>query len=113
MTITTREKLKISRKKSEAASVLGGLWDFVLGAFKALGAIENRLEKSLEKHKKAFQGWLVKVIVTGLSVFMSLAFLILGLFFIAIDYGEIPRGVVFNCGGLFGLLVLGFRISRK
>ncbi len=60
----------------------------------------------MERYRDSLQNWMVKTVVLGLSIFMSLAFLILGLFFIAIDYGGIPRGVVFIGGGLLGLLVL-------
>jgi hypothetical protein len=93
-------------KKMKAITLLGQWEEFALRAFKSLKFIEGQAEKSLEKHKRAFQGWVVKVAVMGLSVFMSLAFLVLGLFFIAMDYGGIPRGIVFAGGGLLGLLIL-------
>lgn len=86
---------------------LPGRWErLAFLVFKGIGAFEGRVEKSLEKYKKAFQSWIVKAVVTGLSIFISLVFLVLGLFFIAMDYGGVPRGVVFTCGGLLGLLIL-------
>jgi hypothetical protein len=94
------------RKKIEASFILNLIEELILKAYKGLQAIEDRVEKSLGKHKRSFQGWIMKTAVLGLSVFMSLACLVLGLFFIAIDYGGIPRGIVFICGGLLGLLVL-------
>ena len=90
----------------EEVSLLGGLWESALGALKSAGAIQDRMDKSLEKYKRSFQKSMVEVAVMGLSIFMCVAFLVLGLFFIAIDYGGIPRGVVFACGGLLGFLVL-------
>jgi hypothetical protein len=96
----------MSRKKNDGTSTLSGFWESARVALKSVGSIQDRLEKSLGKYKNAFERWLVKTAVMGLSVFMCLAFLILGLFFIAIDYGGIPRGVVFVGGGLLGLVVL-------
>ena len=113
MSITLRKRIKLSDKNGSEGSIFHGLWNFILGALKAVGSIEARMEKSLERHKQAVQRWLVKVIVMGLSVFMSLAFLVLGVFFVAIDYGGIPRGIVFICGGLLGLVILGLRVSSK
>lgn len=78
----------------------------VLGLLQGLTALEERVGKSLEAFKKGLRSWLVGTAVLGLSVFASLIFLILGLFFLAIDQGGVPRGVVFTCGGLIGLLVL-------
>lgn len=94
------------RKKTEEISIFGHLWELILWTLKNIGSLEDRAKRSFEKHKTAFQNWMLKTIVLGLSIFMSLAFLVLGLSFIAIDYGGIPRGIVFTCGGLSGLLVL-------
>ncbi len=94
------------QKKSQEASALGHLWDLALWVLKSISPIASRAEKSLEKYKSASQKWVVKVVVRGFLNLLSLAFLILGLFFIAIDYGGIPRGIVFACGGLLGLLIL-------
>src|SRR5579859_1687285 len=95
------------RKKTEEISIYSNLWDAVFGGLKGVGFIKARAKKSLEKYKRGLQGWLVKTAVMGLSVFLSLGFLILGLSYMAIDYGGIPRGFVFVCGGFLGLLVLG------
>lgn len=103
----------MKRKKNEKAIVSGSLWETALRALKSIGSLEARAERSFGKYRKALQRWLVKIVVTGLSLFMSLAFLVLGLFFIAIDYGAIPRGVVFTCGGLLGLLVFGWMASSR
>ena len=100
----------MSRKITEEIPLLNRLWAMALVALKGVGSIEGRVEKSLEKYKKPFEGWVVKTVVMGLSIFMSLAFLILGLFFVVIDYGGVPRGVVFIGGGLLGLLVLRLMI---
>jgi hypothetical protein len=101
------------RKKEEESSILSTLWNLALGALKNLGFLENLVEKSLKKYKGDLQGWAVKTVVLGLSIFTSLAFLILGLFFMAIDFGGIPRGVVFVCGGLLGLLVLRLMLPAE
>jgi hypothetical protein len=103
---TLRKKDPMSRKKKEEASTLGGFWESARGALKSVGSIQESVEKSLGKYKNALERWLVKTAVMGLSVFMCLAFLILGVFFIAIDYGGVPRGIVFVGGGLLGLVVL-------
>jgi len=97
----------LPQKKTEEGSFFGGLWELAVSAFRNFGSIEDRVEKTLKKHKGAFQWWMVKTFVMGLSVFMSLSLLTLGLLFIAMDYGGIPRGVVFTCGGLLGLLIFG------
>ncbi len=75
-------------------------------AFKNIGSIEDRAERSLKKHKREFERWVVKLAVLVLSISISLACLTLGLFFIAMDDCGIPRGVVFIGCGLLGLLVL-------
>jgi hypothetical protein len=108
-----RRKGPMSAKKTDKASDLSGFWESALGALKSVGSLRARAEKSFEKYKNTFERWIVRTAVMGLSVFMSLAFLVLGLFFIAIDYGGIPRGVVFTCGGLLGLLVLRLMSSSK
>jgi hypothetical protein len=100
----------MSREKAEEVSIVKKLCDMAPGVLKNIRSIQNLAKKSLEKHKRIFQEWLVKVAVMAFSVFMCLTFLILGLFFIAIDYGGIPRGIVFVCGGLLGLLVLRLMI---
>jgi hypothetical protein len=100
------KKDTMSRKKADETSVLNGFWESAIGALKSLGSIQTRAEKSLEKYRNALQRWFIKTAVLGLSVFMSLAFLILGLFFVAIDYGGVPRGIVFIGGGLLGMVVL-------
>jgi hypothetical protein len=94
------------RKTKNDTAPSGGVWDTVLGILRAAGAVEDRARKSLDRHKKVFQAWMVRTAVTGLSIFMCLAFLVLGVFFVAIDYGGVPRGVVFICGGLLGLLLI-------
>jgi hypothetical protein len=96
----------MSRKTTAITPLFSRLWEMALAALKGVGSIESRVEKSLEKYKKMFEGWVVKTVVMGLSIFMSLVFLILGLFFVVIDYGGVPRGIVFIGGGLLGLLVL-------
>ena len=101
------------RKKTEEVSILSNLWASALGAIKSAGAIQDRVDKSLEKYKRGFQKSMVEVAVMGLSIFMCVAFLVLGLFFIAIDYGGIPRGVVFACGGLLGFLVLRLMVPAE
>ncbi len=75
-------------------------------ALKNIGSIEDRAERSLEKHKGEFQRWVVKLAVVVFSISMSLTCVTLGLFFVAMDDCGIPRGVVFIGGGLLGLLVL-------
>ncbi len=104
--VAVRKKIKMSGKKAEETSIFSRLWAVGVGALKGVVSIEDQVEKSLQKHKRPFEGWVVKTVVMGLSIFMSLAFLILGVFFVAIDYGGVPRGVVFIFGGLLGLLVL-------
>jgi hypothetical protein len=99
------------RKKAEEVSLLSHLWGSALGALKNAGAIQDRVDRSLEKYKRSFQKSMVEVAVMGLSIFMCVAFLVLGLFFIVIDYGGIPRGIVFVCGGLLGFLVLRLMAS--
>lgn len=83
-------------------------WKLGLQAVQRLGFIESIAEKSFVKFNKKFKIWILKVSVLILSVFMSIALLVLGLLFIVIDQGGIPRGVVFACGGLLGLMVLMF-----
>jgi hypothetical protein len=94
------------RKKIEEVSILSHLWASTLDALKSVGVIQDRVDRSLEKYKRSFQKSMVEVAVMGLSIFMCVAFLVLGLFFIVIDYGGIPRGIVFVGGGLVGFLVL-------
>jgi hypothetical protein len=106
-----QEKVKMSFKKTGEVPIFRNLWELALGTIKNFGSLESRAEKSLGRHKRVFQRWVMKITVMGLSIFMSLAFLVIGLFFIAMDYGGIPRGVVFTCGGLLGLLVLGWMIQ--
>lgn len=85
---------------------MGNLWVLAIEALTDIVSFEERAGKSIEKYKCAFQKQLMKLSLMGLSTLMSLAFLIIGLFFIAVDYGHVPRGVVFICGGLLGFLVL-------
>lgn len=93
-------------KKTSEVSALGQVWDLALWAVKSISPIASRAEKALEKYKSASQKWVFKVVFRGFLNLLSLTFLILGLFFIAIDYGGIPRGIVFACGGILGLLIL-------
>lgn len=102
----TRKKPKTPRKKADEGSTMGNLWSMAVGTLKSIVSFEDRVKKQLEIYKSAFQKWLMRSALMVLSIFMSLVFLILGVFFVAIDYGGVPRGVVFICGGLLGFLVL-------
>lgn len=108
-----RQKVKMTPKPSETISNFSVLWDWAQGIFKSLGSMEARLKRTMDKNKSALQWWLIKTVVMSLSVFMSLGFLILGLLFLAMDYGGVPRGVVFTSGGLAGLLFLGFWFQQQ
>jgi len=94
--------------KPEDDSIIGGLWKAAHRSLRTLLAIEDQAEKNLEGYKKSFQNWLLWTSFHVLSLFMSMMFLILGLFFIAVDYGHIPRGFVLIGGGLLGFLILRF-----
>jgi len=97
-------------KKSVAISIFENLSNLALGALKNIASIEQRAEKAFKNQKIKLQHWLVKTVVLALSIFMSLVFFVLGLFFMAMDYGGLSRGVVFVSGGLLGLLFLGYKI---
>ena len=101
-----RKKEKTSRNKPEEGSVMGSVWMMAHKALKTVFSIEDQAAKSLEKYKKDFQQWLTQTTLKVLSLFLSLAFLSLGLCYLAIDIGHVSRGVVFTCGGLLGFLVL-------
>ena len=85
---------------------MSNVWMLAHKALKTVFSIEDQATKSLEKYKKDFQQWLTHTTLMVLSLFLSLAFLSLGLCYIAIDVGHISRGVVFVCGGLLGFLIL-------
>jgi len=85
---------------------MSNVWMLAHRALKTIFSIEDQAAKSLEKYKKEFQNWLTKTTLNVLSFFMSMVLVVIGLLFIAIDYGHVPRGVVFICGGLLGFLVL-------
>jgi hypothetical protein len=104
--VIVRKKEKTSRNKPEEGSVMSNVWMLAHKALKTVFSIEDQATKSLEKYKKDFQQWLTHTTLMVLSLFLSLAFLSLGLCYIAIDVGHISRGVVFVCGGLLGFLIL-------
>ena len=85
---------------------MSSFWTLAYKAFKTVSTLEDQAAKSIEKYKKDFQEWLTRTTLNVLSFFLSMVFVIIGLFFIAIDYGHLPRGLVFVCGGLLGFLVL-------
>jgi|GEM_PF-3041321 len=101
------------RPPAEKIPDFNGLGGWALGFFKSLLSLERRLKITTEKHKTALRWWLIKTVVLSLSLFMSLASLILGLLFLAMDYGGVPRGAVFTGGGMCGLLFLGLWFQRQ
>jgi hypothetical protein len=96
----------LHRKTAKLPVPSGGFWGSVLGFLQDIGSLEERAGRSLERFKRGLRNWLVGTAVLGLSAFASLVFLVLGMFFLAIDQIGMPRGVVFICGGLLGLLIL-------
>jgi len=85
---------------------MSNVWMLAHKALRTVFSIEDQAAKSLEKYKREFQHWLTQTTLNVLSFFMSMVCVVIGLFFIAIDYGHVPRGIVFICGGLLGFLVL-------
>ena len=90
----------------EETSVISSLWMVAHKSLRALLAIEDHAEKTLEEYKKTFHSWLMQTTFRVLSLFMSMMFLILGVFCVAVDYGHIPRGFVLIGGGLLGFLIV-------
>ena len=108
-----RKKAKAVPGKKEEGSLFNRLWQTGFHALKNLAVLEEQAEQKLEKYKVEFQRWLGRTALRVLSLFMSLVFLVLGLIFIAIDYGHVPRGIVFVCGGLLGFLVLRLTVPNR
>ena len=103
-----RKKAKELPDKREEGSILNQIWQVGSNAVKNILNFEDRTAQTLEKLKKTIQEWIVQSALKALSLFASLLFLILGVFFLAIDFGHIPRGIVFIGGGLLGFLILRF-----
>lgn len=101
-----RNKAKRVFPKKEEGSLFNQLWGMGFKTLQNVLRLEERAEQTLEKYKTEFQRWLAQTTLAVLSFFMSMVFVVLGVFFTAIDYGHIPRGMVFICGGLLGFLVL-------
>jgi hypothetical protein len=101
-----RKKPKGFPPKTEDGSLFNQLGGMGFKALKNILRLGERAEHSLEKYKKEFQRWLTRTTLSVLSFFMCMVFLALGLFFIAMDYGHLPRGIVFLGGGLLGFLIL-------
>jgi len=101
-----RKKTKGFPPRKEEGSLFNQLWGMGFKTLKNIVHLGERAEHSLEKYKKEFQQWLTRTTLSVLSFFMCMVFLALGLFFIAMDYGHLPRGIVFMGGGLLGFCVL-------
>jgi Na+/proline symporter len=65
--------------------------------------VESTLDL-LEKRFEKFQQRILKLLVAYLGTLAGLFFMILGVFYLLIDFAGVPRGVVFTTGGLIVLL---------
>jgi len=66
-----------------------------------LGYVADIIEHRAEKMERRLLG----LAVLYLLMFASIVFLLLGIFFLIIDFAGLSRGVVFTAGGLLVLLV--------
>ena len=69
----------------------------------------------LENRQERFQRRVMQLFTLYLGMFSGLFLLVLGVFFILIDYSGAPRGVVFTVGGLLVFLVsvILIQITKK
>lgn len=98
--------------KTNSGSFLKTLWeagtDFAKGARPLLRNFGNKFDERLNVYAKAVEKRLIFLTLGAFTLFTSALFLVLGVVFILIDYCSVPRGVVFLCGGLLGMIVFMF-----
>ena len=85
----------------ETSSVFGKLLELFVGLRSLLSNIKNNIVGQAE----SFIRRTVYFILAAVTAFIGMLFMILGLFFLIIDYAQVSRGVVFSVGGLVVFLV--------
>jgi hypothetical protein len=90
---------------SEDRSLLSSLLKAAAEAVGTISLFFNELKRTLQSQAD----WLLRraeyVFVVYLWISTGVLFLILGVFYLMIDWGHFPRGMVFSVGGLLILLI--------
>jgi len=101
--------------RSTTASTVSNLFKKLL---MVLGGSRQFLEYLIglvEVRQERFQRRVMQLFTLYMGMFSGLFLLVLGIFFILMDYSGVPRGVVFSVGGLlvFLISVILIQVNKK
>jgi hypothetical protein len=101
---------KTVKSKNSDPSFLKTLWHMastLIGGVKPIvDQLQEDLEKRLDDYAKVIEKRLMVLTLRSCAIFMSFAYFGLGLLFVLIDYGGVPRGIACFCCGLLSLVIL-------
>jgi hypothetical protein len=101
---------KTVEPKNSDPSFLKTLWHMastLIGGVKPIvDQLQDDLEKRLDHYAKAIEKRLIVLMLRGCAFFMSFAYFGIGLLFVLVDYGGVPRGIACFCCGLLSLVIL-------
>src|SRR5579859_3239832 len=96
--------------KEDGHSLLKTLWEIGTVLISGVKPLIHQLREGLEGQLDHYVGLLEKRMVVlalqGFALFSSLILIGLGLLFMVIDYGGVPRGLACLGGGLMGFVAL-------